>query len=117
MLIKVGLGVCVGVVGFRKVVGAIVGSGRWAGVGGHVSQGGEALQAEGGVPAGVFTHGTRFGETGVDCRVAMGGGDVLGRRLVVAVLRCGGCVGGGCEGGIDLLVCGDVVLGWLRREF
>jgi hypothetical protein len=107
VLVKVGPGVHVGVVGHREVVGAIAGSGRWADAGDHVGQKGEALQAGGSMPAGALEHDARLGGGGVGCRV--GGGDVLGRYLVVEALGFGACVG---EGGIDRLVCGDVLPGW-----
>ena len=111
VLVKVGPGVHVGVEGHREVVGAIAGSGRWAGAGGHVRQKGEALQAGGGMPAGALEHGARLGGGGVGRRV--GGGDVLGRYLVVRGSRVWRRDSGVGEGGINCLVCGGVVLGWL----
>lgn len=111
VLIKVGPRVHVGVDGRRGVVGAIAGSGRWAGTGGHVEGEGGAPQVGGGVPAGALGLGARLGGGGVGRRVSSG--DVLALRLVAAALErsvCGTEVG---EGGINCLVCSDVVLGWL----
>ena len=108
MLVNVGPGVHVGVEGRREVVGVIALSGRWAGAGGLVRKKGEALQARGGMPVGAFEHGARLGGGGVGRRVG-----VLGRYLVVVALERSACDSGAGEGGINCLVCGGVMLGWL----
>ena len=111
VLVKVGQRVHVGVEGHREVVVAIAGSGRWAGAGGHVGGQGGSFQAGGGMPACALEPGARLGGGGVGRRV--GGGDVMGRYLVVVALECGVCDSGSGEGGINCFVRGGVVLGWL----
>ena len=113
VLVKVGQRVHVGVEGHRKVMVAIAGSGRWAGAGGHVGGQSRSFRAGAGMPACDLEPGARLGGCGVGHRA--GGGDVMGRHLVVhmVALGCGVRDSRVGEGSINCFVRGGVVLGWL----